>query len=107
MRGIVFVLVREEISDVRRGVVVEAGNEGRDASVGLDLRGIEIELPPPDEARLLTEIDDLLEEPLEDVNPEPLPVGRDRRRGESDDPGEVGDPGGHNDPQHEEGHPHH
>ena len=66
-------LVREQISDVRRGVVVEAGDEGRDAGVGFDLRGVEVELPAPDEARLLAQIDDLLEEALEDVDAEPLP----------------------------------
>ena len=98
LRCIVVGLVREQIGHVRRGVVVEAGDEGRDAGVGLDLRGIEVELPAPDQARLLAQIDDLLEEALEDVDAEPLPdagqagvVGQRPRRGRS--PGTSGGPG--------------
>jgi hypothetical protein len=66
-------LVREQISDVRRGVVIEARDEGRDAGVSFDLRGIEVQLSAPDEAGLLAQVDDLLEEALEDVDAEALP----------------------------------
>ena len=66
-------LVREQVGHVGRGFVVEAGDEGRDAGVGLDLRGIEVELPAPDQACLLAQVDDLLEEALKDVDAEALP----------------------------------
>jgi hypothetical protein len=65
-------LVREQIGHVRRGIVIEAGDEGRDAGVGLHLRGIEVEFAPPDQAGLLAQIDDLLEEALKDVDAEAL-----------------------------------
>ena len=94
MRG----LVREQIGHVRRGLVVEARDEGRDAGVGFDLGGVEVELPAPDEPGLLAQIDDLLEEALEDVDPQPLPdagqagvVGQRPRRGRSR--GTSGGPG--------------
>ena len=73
LRCIVVGLVREQVGHVRLGFVVEAGDEGRDAGIGLDLRRVEVELPPPDEPRLLAQVDDLLEEALEDVDAEPLP----------------------------------
>ena len=59
-------LVPEEIGHVRRGVVIEARDERRDAGVRFNLGRVEVELPTPDQARLLTEVDDLLEEALED-----------------------------------------
>jgi hypothetical protein len=46
-RSIVGIALKQ-ISHVRRGVVIEAGDEGRDASVGLDLRRIEVEFSAPD-----------------------------------------------------------
>src|SRR5262245_29440227 len=52
---------------------VEAGDERVEVGIGLDLGAVEIEIPAPDEPRLLTEIDDLLEEALEDVDAEALP----------------------------------
>ena len=61
-------LVPEQISHVRRGVVVEARDEGRDAGVRFDLRRIEVELAAPDQPRFLAQVDDLLEEALEDVD---------------------------------------
>ena len=48
------------------GVIVEVRDEGRDAGVGLDLRGIEIEIATPDQPRFLTQVDNFLEEALED-----------------------------------------
>jgi hypothetical protein len=48
--------------------VREAGHERVDVGVGVDLGGIEEEFAPPDEAGLLTEVNDSLEEALEDVN---------------------------------------
>ena len=69
-------LVLKQIGHVDGGVVIEAGDEGRDASVGLDLRRIEVEFSAPDETRLLAEIDDLLKETLEDVDAESLPNPR-------------------------------
>ena len=54
-------------------VVVEARHQRVDVGVGLDLGRVDVELPAPDQARLLTEIDDLLEEALEDVDAQPLP----------------------------------
>ena len=61
-------LVSEQISHVGRGFEIEAGDEGWDTRVGLDLRRIEGEFPTPDQPRLLAEVDDFLEEALEDVN---------------------------------------
>jgi hypothetical protein len=58
---------------VRLGLVVEARHERIEVGVGLDLGGIDVELFPPDQARLLAEVDDFLEEALEDVNPQALP----------------------------------
>ena len=58
---------------MRRGLVIEAGDQGVDAGIGLDLGGIDVEFPTPDQTRLLAEIDDLLEEALEDVDPKALP----------------------------------
>ena len=37
------------------------------------LGGVEVQLPAPDQPRLLAQVDDLLEEALEDVDAEPLP----------------------------------
>ena len=72
LRCSVIGLIREQISHVRRGVVIEARDKRRDAGIRLDLRRIEVELPSPDQARLLAQIDDLLEEALEDVNAKAL-----------------------------------
>ena len=66
-------LVLKQLGDVGGGVEVEARDEGRDAGVRLNLGGIEVQLPAPDQPRLLAQIDDLLEEALEDVDAEPLP----------------------------------
>ena len=63
----------EQIGDVRHGIAVEARDEGVDVSVRLDFGGVDVEPPVPDQARLLTAVDDLLEEALEDVDPKPLP----------------------------------
>ena len=52
--------------------VLEAGDQRRNASVGFDFRGVEVELPAPNSAGLLTQIDDLLEEALKDIDPEAL-----------------------------------
>jgi hypothetical protein len=65
--------VRKEVSDVSLRFVIEAGDQRRDADVGLNLRRIEVELPAPDQAGVLTEVDDLLEEALEEVDAQPLP----------------------------------
>ena len=59
------------MSAVGFGLGVEAGHERVRIGISPDPGGIEIELPAPDEPRLL-EIDDLLEKALEDVDPEPL-----------------------------------
>jgi hypothetical protein len=58
---------------VRRGFVEEARDEGWDARVGFDLGGIEIEFATPEQPRLLTQIDDALEEAREDLHAEALP----------------------------------
>ena len=42
-------IVREQIGHVGLGFVVEAGDERRDAGVGLDLGRVEVELPAPDQ----------------------------------------------------------
>jgi hypothetical protein len=52
--------------------VVEARDERRDAHFGFDLRGIEGQLARPDVSHFLTQVDDVLEEALEDVNTESL-----------------------------------
>jgi hypothetical protein len=54
------------------GLGIEAGHERVRIGISPDPGGIEIEFPAPDEPRLLTEIDNLLEKALEDVDPEPL-----------------------------------
>src|SRR5215217_4904076 len=54
--------VREEVGYVGLRFVIEAGDKRRDAGVGLDLRGVEIQLAAPDEAGFLAQVDDLLEE---------------------------------------------
>ena len=59
-------LVREQVNQVRGGFVIEAGDEGRDASVSLDLRRIEIKLPAPDKTRSLTRAHNPFEEAVED-----------------------------------------
>ena len=66
-------IVGEEVGDVGLGLVVEARDERVEGGVGLDLGGVEEQLPAPDQAGLLAQVDDLLEEALEDVEPEPLP----------------------------------
>lgn len=54
------------------GIDGEAGHEGVDGGVGPDLSRVEVELTPPDQARLLAEIDDLLEEARKDRDAQPL-----------------------------------
>ena len=66
-------LARQKVSDVRLGPIGEAWDQGRDAAVGPDLGGIEIEFVTPARSRVLTEVDDLLEDELKDVNIEPEP----------------------------------
>jgi hypothetical protein len=53
--------------------MVEARDERGNACVGLDFGRVEGEFTTPDEPRVLAEVADLLEKPLEDVDPEPLP----------------------------------
>ena len=65
--------IGEEVADVRLGLVIEARDERIEVGVGLDLGAIEVELAAPDQPGLLTQIDDLLEEALEDFNAESLP----------------------------------
>ena len=55
------------------GLGVEARDERVSVSIGPHSGGVEVELASPDQPRLLTQIDDLLEETLEDVDPQPLP----------------------------------
>jgi len=52
--------------------VEEARHEGIQVSVRFDVGRVHVELAAPDQPRLLTQIDDLLEEALEDVNAEAL-----------------------------------
>ena len=66
-------IVGEELGDVGLGLVVEARDQRVEVGVGLDLGRVDVELPAPDQARLLAQIDDLLEEALEDVDAKPLP----------------------------------
>ena len=54
------------------GVVKETGHKRIQIGVSSDFGGIDVELPPPDQAGLLTEVDDLLEEALEEVDTKPL-----------------------------------
>src|SRR4029453_15437154 len=58
---------------MRSRFVVEARNQGIEIGIGRDLGGIDVELTAPNQARLLTEGDDLLEETQEDVDPKALP----------------------------------
>ena len=53
----------------RRGL---AGDMATDGSVGPDLGGVEKEFPSPDQPGLLAEVDDVLEEPFEDLHAQPL-----------------------------------
>lgn len=52
--------------------VIEAWDPRRYAGVGLHLGHIEVQLSPPDEPRILAEVDDVLEEALEEIDPEAL-----------------------------------
>ena len=52
---------------------IEARHQRVGVGIGPHPGRVEVELPAPDQAGLLTEIDDLLEEALEDVDAEPLP----------------------------------
>ena len=54
------------------GFGIEAGDQGIDGGVGLDLGGVEEELLAPDEAGLLAQVDDLSEEAREELDAEPL-----------------------------------
>jgi hypothetical protein len=65
-------LVPKQISHVGRGFEIEAGDEGRDARISFDLCGVEVQLASPDQAGLLAQVDDFLEEALEDLDPQPL-----------------------------------
>jgi hypothetical protein len=69
----------EQADDVGCGVVGQARDEGVDVGVGLDLGGIDVELPASDQVRLLAEVDDRLEEALEQVDPQPLPDASETR----------------------------
>ena len=66
-------LVPEQVGHVPRGFVVEAGDERRDAGIDFDLGAVEVQLSTPHETSFIAQIDDLLEEALEDPDPEPLP----------------------------------
>jgi hypothetical protein len=66
-------LVRKQVIDVRLRLIREAGDQGVERGVRLNLRRIEVELASPDEARLLAQVDNPLEETLKDIDPEPLP----------------------------------
>jgi hypothetical protein len=44
-----------------------------EVGVGFDLRGVDVQLPPPDQPGVLAQVDDLLEEPGEDLDAQPLP----------------------------------
>ena len=55
------------------GFVVEPGHQRIDRGVGVDFGGIEVQLVTPDQAGVLTQIDDPLEEALEDVHSKSLP----------------------------------
>jgi hypothetical protein len=63
----------EEVAEVGFRLVGEARDEGVEIGVGLDLGSVDVELPPPDQPRLLAEINNRLEEPFEDRDPQPLP----------------------------------
>ena len=55
------------------GIGIEARDERVGIRIGPDPGGVEVELPTPDQARFLAEVDDLLEEALEDVDARALP----------------------------------
>jgi hypothetical protein len=61
------------------GLAVEARDKGIGVGVGPHPGRIEVEFLAPDQPRFLTEIDDLLEEALEDVDAEALPDARQTR----------------------------
>ncbi len=54
-------------------LVGETRNERGDGGVGPELGRVEEEFPAPDQTRLLAEINDPLDEPLEDTYAQPLP----------------------------------
>src|SRR5215213_10131449 len=66
-----------------RSMTSSPARHGREAlhalfeiGAGFDLGGVDVQLPAPAQARLLTEIDGLLKETLEDVDAESLPNPR-------------------------------
>ncbi len=63
----------EQVGDVGLCLEVEARDERIDVGVGPDLGRVEEELAAPDQPDLLAQVDDLLKEALEDVDPESLP----------------------------------
>lgn len=65
--------ISEQAGHVGFGVVREAGEQRIDDGVGFHFRGIEEEFVLPDQSHVLTEVDNVLEEALEDVNAEALP----------------------------------
>src|SRR5215211_7527526 len=65
-------IVGKQASDVGFGVVIEAWHERIESGVGVNVGRVDIQFAPPNQTRLLTEIDDPLEEPCEGVDAEPL-----------------------------------
>jgi hypothetical protein len=65
--------VCKQIGHMGRSVAKEAGKQRIEIGIGFDRRGVDVQLAPPHQAGLLAQVDDLLEEALEDVDPEPLP----------------------------------
>jgi hypothetical protein len=55
------------------GLQVEPGDDGAEGGVGSNLGGVEEEFLAPEQPRLLTQRDDVLEEPLEDWQAQPPP----------------------------------
>lgn len=68
--GLVPLLIREELTQM--AIDHEARLQGVQRGVGLNLGGVEVELLAPDQARLLTKLDYMLEEPAEDRQAEAL-----------------------------------
>ncbi len=62
----------EEVDQVLIDHLLEARHERVEAGVGPDLGRVGEELLPPDETRLLAELDHILEEAAEDSQPIPL-----------------------------------
>jgi len=66
-------VVSKEGGEVGRGLIGEARHQRAHAGISGDLGGIEVQLLPPHQSRRLTFIDEVLKEPLEELDAQALP----------------------------------